>query len=145
LLIDRDQRFAVHLVVVVAQVGGAVGIERDAVERELERVGDAQAAADQDECDQAVGRVVPSVEVGRVFHLRHHVFGHRAGQPLAVLRVVLRIERRSRWQRWIPTVLADRGEELVQQPNVGAVHRSASELDVQVGQVPLQDRAVHVG
>ena len=64
--VDRHQRVAVHLVVEVAQVGGAVGVGGDAVAAQPQRVGDPQSAAHQDDGDQPVGRVVEPVEVGRV-------------------------------------------------------------------------------
>ena len=38
--VDRDQGVAVHLVVEVAQVGGAVGVGGDAVAAQPQRVGD---------------------------------------------------------------------------------------------------------
>ena len=70
LLIDRDERLAFHLVVVIAQVGSAVGVADDAVAGQAERVGDAQPAAHQDEGDQLVmrgcstGRGCPAAPAG---------------------------------------------------------------------------------
>ena len=51
-LVDGDQRLAFHLVVEVAQVGGAVGVADDAVAGEPPASPDPQAAADQDQGDQ---------------------------------------------------------------------------------------------
>ena len=63
LLIDGDERLAVHLVVEVSQVGRAVAAADQAVEREADRVGDPQPAADEDEGHQAVGQAIPQAEV----------------------------------------------------------------------------------
>jgi len=77
--VDGDQRFAFHLVVEVAQVGCAVGVVDDAVERQPGGVVDPQAAAHQDQCDEPVGRVGPPVEVGGVLQLGHDLLGQRPG------------------------------------------------------------------
>jgi hypothetical protein len=58
LVVDGHQGLALHLVVEVLQVGGAVGVEDDAVTGQLEGVGDPQSAADQDDGDEPVGGVV---------------------------------------------------------------------------------------
>ena len=42
-------------------------------------------------------------------------------------------------------MLADRGEEVVQQPDVTALALAPAHLGVQVGQIPFQNRPVHVG
>jgi hypothetical protein len=80
-LVDRDQRFAVHLVVVVAQVGRSVAVMDDAVAWQADRVGDPQPAAHQDEGDQPVVGVVPSGEVVGVFELGHHGFADGCCRP----------------------------------------------------------------
>ena len=92
--VDGHQRLAFHLVVVVVQVGGAVGVEGDAVIAGPDRIGDPQAAADQDEGDELVGGVVPPVEVGRRLDLRHDLPGDCAGQRFGAAWVVLGEEHR---------------------------------------------------
>jgi hypothetical protein len=82
LFVDRDQGLAFHLVVVVAQVGGAVGVGDHAVPGQAQRVGDPQTGPDQDQGDQPVGRVGEPREVGGVLDLGHHLLGQRAGRPL---------------------------------------------------------------
>jgi len=57
LLVDRDQGLAFHLVVVIAQVGGAVGVGDHAVPGQAHRVGDPQTGPNQDQGDQPVVRV----------------------------------------------------------------------------------------
>jgi hypothetical protein len=54
LLIDRDKRLPVHLVVEIAQIRGSVGVADHAVARQTQRVADPQPAAHQDDGDQAV-------------------------------------------------------------------------------------------
>jgi len=72
LLVDRDQRFTIHLVVEVTQVGRAVGVGDDAVAGKAQGVGDPQPAAHQDQRDQPVVGVVPPREVVRMLELGHH-------------------------------------------------------------------------
>ena len=57
--VDRDGGLAAHLVVEVAQVGGALPVVEQAVEGQRAGVGGAQAAADQDQGDQ------PALGVGQ--------------------------------------------------------------------------------
>src|SRR5712691_1093093 len=49
LVIDGDESLAFHLVVEVAKIGGSAVVGDRAAERQPEGVGDAQAAADQDD------------------------------------------------------------------------------------------------
>ena len=63
-VVEGDERLAFHLVVAVTQVRSAAVVGDDAVEWQLERVGHAQAAADQDDGDQPVGGFVLAGEVG---------------------------------------------------------------------------------
>lgn len=136
MLIDGDERLAVHLVVEVAEVGRSVAVADQAVEREADRVCDPQPAADEDEGHQAVGRVVPQGEVGQVLDLGHHVLGDGAGQPLGTgFGIVLRVERGGGRQGIVPAVATDRGEERVQRAHVFGMVSLA-------GQFVLQDRQV---
>src|SRR4029077_15721865 len=73
--VDGHQGVAVHLVVEVAQVGGAVGVGGDTVAAQPQGIGDTQSAVHQDESDQPVGRAVETVEVGECFELGHDMFG----------------------------------------------------------------------
>ena len=82
LLVDRDQGLAFHLVVVIAQVGGAVGVGDHAVTGQAHRVGDPQTGPNQDQGDQPVVRVGEPREVDGVLDLGHHLLGQRAvGAP----------------------------------------------------------------
>ena len=65
------------LCVEVAQVGGALAVVEQAVERQRAGVGDPQPAPDEDQRDQLALRVGPPVEVGRCFDLGHDVLGDR--------------------------------------------------------------------
>jgi hypothetical protein len=58
-VIDGHQCFPVHFVVVVPQIRSTIGVGDHARERNVERIGDPQAAAHQDDSDQLVGGVVP--------------------------------------------------------------------------------------
>jgi len=143
-LIDRDERFPVHFVVEVTQVGRSIGVTDEAVTGQPHRVGDAQPAAHQDKGDQPVAGVVPPGEVVRVLQLSHHVLAERPGQPLCFFGEILGEEHRVRWQRVIPAVLPDRGEEHVQLANHVPVHHPAGQLGMQAGQVALQHAPVHL-
>ena len=145
LFVDRDQRLAFHLVVEIAQVGGAVGVEDDAVPRHAQRVGDPQPGPDQDQGDQPVGRVGEPGEVVGVLDLGHDLLGQRARRPLDAGGVVLGEHQRVRGQGVVPVVLADRVQERVELPDLVAVALPAGELGVQVGQVALQHDPVDVG
>jgi hypothetical protein len=145
LLVDRDQRLTLHLVVEIAQVGGAVGVEDHAVPRHAQRVGDPQPGPDQDQRDQPVGRVGEPGEIARVLDLGHHLLGQRAGRPLDASGIVLAEHQRVRGQGVVPVVLADRVQERVELPDLVAVALAAGELGVQVGQVALQHRPVNLG
>ena len=79
-LVDRDGGLAAHLVVEVAQVGGALPVVEQAVEGQRAGVGGAQPAPDQDDGDQPALGGGPAVEVGRCFDLGHDVLGHVAGE-----------------------------------------------------------------
>ncbi len=142
LVVDGHEGLAFHLVVVVAQVGGAVVVGDDAVAGQAHRVGDPQAAADEDDRGQPVGRVGFPGQVGGLLDLGHHVPGEGAGQPLGPGRVVAGDEHGGRRERLVPAVLADRGEEGAEQPDVGALLLAAVHLGVQVGEVAFQDAAV---
>jgi hypothetical protein len=144
-LIDRDQRLPFHLVVVVAQVGGAVGVGDDAVEGKLDRVADPQAAAHQDQGDQPVGRAVPPVQVGGVLQLRDDMLSQRPGEPLGLGGPVLGVDPRAGGQGVVPAVSADRGEEPGQGAEVVDVCLPAGVLGVQVSQVAFQQLAVELG
>ncbi len=135
LVVDRYQRLALHLAVAVPQVGGAVGVAGYAVEGELGRVGDPQAAAHQDEGDQPVGGVVPPVEVAGLLDLCHDVPGQRPGQLLAPPGVVVGEERGGRREGAGPPVLPDCPDEAAQRPDVLAVRFPATEFGAQVGKV----------
>jgi len=63
LVIEGHEGLAFHLVVAVAQVRGPGVVGDGAVEGQLQGIGDAQSAADQDERDQPVGGVLLPVEV----------------------------------------------------------------------------------
>ena len=144
LLVDRDKRFPVHLVVEVAQIRGSVGVADHAVARQTERVADAQPAAHQDDGDQAVIGGAPPDEVLGVVQLRHHVLTQRPGKPLPLLGEVLGKEHRVRRERAVPAMLADRGEKQVELTDHGPVHHPAGEFGVQAGQVTLEHRPVHL-
>jgi hypothetical protein len=136
LLIDGHECLAVHLVVEVAQIGCPAAVAGQAVERQPGRVAYPQPAADEDESHQAVGRVVPQAEVGRVLHLGHHLLGDCAGQLLRTgAGIVLGVERGGGGQGVVPAVAADRAEERVQRADVLGVVGAA-------GQFVLQDRQV---
>jgi hypothetical protein len=51
-LVDGDERFALHLVVEVAQVGCPVGVTDDALQPDLGGVSDPEPAAQQDQGEQ---------------------------------------------------------------------------------------------
>ena len=63
--VDRDGGLASHLVVEVAQVGGALPVVDEAVERQRAGVGGPQPAPDQDQGDQLGRGIGPAVQVGR--------------------------------------------------------------------------------
>jgi hypothetical protein len=143
LAVDRDERLAFHLGVVVAQVGGAVGVGDDAVPGQPGGAGDPQPAADQDDGDQPVGGAGPAVQVRGIFGLGHDVRGQRPGQPLRFLRVVPRDEHRGGGKGLVPAVAADRQQERVQLSD--AVPQGAGlagQLAVQAGQVAFQELPV---
>jgi hypothetical protein len=99
-LIERDQRLAFHLVVEVAQVGGAVGVAGQAVPGQGERVAEPQPAPDQDDGDQARRRVIPPVQVGRIFDLGHDLLGEGTRQPLRPLGVEDRVRGQAPTRAW---------------------------------------------
>ena len=137
--VDRDQRLAFHLVVEIAQVGGAVGVEDHAVARQAQRVGDPQPGPDQDQGDQPVGRVGEPGEVVGVLDLGHHVLGQRAGRPFGALRDSRRVNTSAVAGRvssqWCWRIAV---QERVELPDLVAVALPAGQLGVQVGQVALQ-------
>ena len=135
-LVDGDQRLAFHLPVVVPQVGGAVAVVCQAAGRQPGRVGDPQPAADEDEGDQLVGRVVPAAEAGGVFDLGHDVLGQRARQQLAPAGEVLGEEHRRGRQAGVPLVAADVAQEQADLPDVVAL---AGRVAAEVGQVAFED------
>ena len=142
LVVDRHERVAFHLVVVVAQIRGALGVGDDAVGAQPQRVGDAQPTAHQDDRDQPMGGVGEAGEVVGVLELGHDVFGQRPRQPLFAFRVVLGEEHRVGGKRGVPTMLADSGEEPVEQADVAAATLGADPLAAQVGQVAFEQRPV---
>ncbi len=144
-LVDGDQGLALHLVVVVPQVGLAGGVVHDAAGGQLAGVSDAQAAADEDHGDQPPGGAAPAVQVRGILGLGDHVLGERPREPFPPLGVVLGEEHGVRGQVAGPAVLADSGEQAVQVLDVLGVELPAAELGVQVGQVAFQQRAVHAG
>jgi hypothetical protein len=74
------------------------------------------------------------------------MLGQRPGKPLDPFRVVLREEHRASRQAAVPAVLADRGEEPVQQADMAALPLLvADHLSVQVGQIAFQHRSVDLG
>lgn len=134
--VDGDQGVAAHLVIEVAQVGGAFGVGGDAVGAQPQRVGDPQSAAHEHDGDQPVGAVVEPVEVGRVFELGHDLLGQCPGQQLGAVRVVLVVEGDRGGQARVPVVLADRGEQPVERADVAAAAFDAQLA--QVGEVVLK-------
>jgi hypothetical protein len=144
LFVDRHERLAAHLVVLIAQVRSSVTILDDAVEGKFQRIGHSQAAADQDSGRQLVGRIVEALEVGGTLHLGDHVLRQRPWQLLGALWVVLGIEGCSSRKRQVPAVVADCLEELAQEPDVAAVRGAACELGGKVGQVLLQHGPVDI-
>ena len=144
LFVDRHERLAAHLVVVVAQVRSSVTVLDDAVEGKFQRIGHPQTAADQDARRQLVGRIVEALEVGGTLHLSHHVLRQRPWQLLGALWVVLRVEGCGSRERQVPAVVADCLEELVQEPDVAAMRGAACELGGKVGQVLLQHGPVDI-
>lgn len=68
-----------------------------------------------------------------MFKLSHDVFSQRLGQVFAALGIVLGEEHRCRGKASGPTVLADGGEEPVEQPGVAALVLRA-EFPVQVAE-----------
>jgi hypothetical protein len=145
LFVDRDQCLAFHLVVEIAQVGGALGVDDHAVPRHAQRVGDPQPGPDQDLGDQPVGGVGEPGEVVGVLDLGHDLLGERARRPLDAGGIVLGEHQRGGRQRVVPVVLADRVQERVELSDLVAVALAAGELGVQVGQVALQQDPVDVG
>ena len=109
LVVDRDGGLAAHLVVDIAQVGGALSVVEQAVEGQRAGVGGAQAAPDQDQGDQPGVGVGPTIQVGRGFDLGHHVLGQVTGEPLCGVAVPGE-EHRGGGQGVVPVVLADRGK-----------------------------------
>jgi hypothetical protein len=140
LLVDRYEGLAFHLVVVVAQIGGAVGVADDAIAGQCERVADAQPAPDQDDRDQTRGRVVPPGEVVGMFDLGHDVFGQGPGQLLWPLGVVLRVEHHPR-REVCPAVQPDGLEEGAGQVDDRAAAARVVDTGLQLGQVVFQDVA----
>jgi hypothetical protein len=122
-------------VVLVAQIRSLVGIVDDAVERQAQRVSEAEPAADEDEGDQPPGWLVPPVEVGRVLELGHDVLGQGAGQQLPALGVVVVVEHGAGWQGVVPAEPPDRVQEAVELPDALRVDVPAGQLGVQAGQV----------
>jgi hypothetical protein len=84
------------------------------------------------------GRVVEAGEVVRVLELGHDMFGQRPRQPFGAFRVVLGAEHRVGRKGCVPTVLADGGEEPVEQPEVGAAPLGTNGIAAQVGEVAFQ-------
>jgi hypothetical protein len=84
------------------------------------------------------GRVVEAGEVVRVLELGHDVFGQRLRQPFGAFRVVLGEEHRVGRKGCVPTMLADSGEEPVEQPEAGAAPLGADGFAAQVGEVAFQ-------
>ena len=138
-IVDRHEGLAFHLVVVVAQVGGFVGSGGDAVAGQAHRVGDPQSAADEDDRGEPVGEVGFPGQVAWLLDLGHHVPGQRAGQPLGPPRVVAGEEHGVCRERVVPAMLADRGEEAAEQPDVGTLLLTAVHPGLQVGEVAFQD------
>jgi len=96
-LVDGHQRLTLHLVVEIPQVGSAVGIADDGVERQVEGVEEPKAAAHEDDGDQPSCRIVPAVEGGGIFQLGHDVLGDCPGQQRLGLGEVLGNEGRAGW------------------------------------------------
>ena len=124
--------------------GDAAIVGDDTVEGQLQRVGDPQAAADEDERDQPVGRVLLAGEVARLLDLGHHVPGQGPGQQFNAAGLVTGEEHRVRRQGRCPAVLADRGEEQADHADVDTVLPSACHGCLQVGEVVLKDGPVDV-
>jgi len=133
LLVDRDQRLAFHLVVVIAQVGGAVG------------VGDPQTGPNQDQGDQSVVRVGEPREVDGVLDLGHHLLGQRARWALRAAGEVVAEHQRGGRQRVVPLVLADRVQEHVELSDVVTVALAPGQLGVQVSEVAFDHRPIDLG
>ena len=147
-LVDGHECFPFHFRVVVPQVGGALAVAGDAVERQGQGGGDPQSALDEDQGDQPVGGVVPPGEAGLVLDLLHDVLGDVAGQGTAGLRrcrVVLGVEHGIRRQRGVPAVPAGVGEERRQLAGLLALDVLPGELAVQVGQVAFEEGPVDLG
>ena len=77
-----------------------------------------------------------------MLELGHNLLGQRARQPVLAFRIVLGEEHRIRRKCCVPPVLADRGEEAVEQSDVGAATLGAGGVATQVGQVAFQHRPV---
>jgi hypothetical protein len=122
---DRDHGLAAELVVGVEEVGGAGGVDRDRVERQLERVDRAQPGLDQDHDRGPGGQVGQPREVARGLDLAHHVLvdearqaPRRAARDLAaeVGRVAGRPGR-----PLVPADVVEEGPQVPQQPALLAV------------------------
>ena len=134
-LVDGDECFPLHLVVLVEQIRSLAGIVDDAVERQAQRVPEAEPAADEDEGDQPPGRVVPPVKVGRVLELGHDVLGQGTGKQLPALGVVVVVEHGAGGQGLVPAEPPDRVQEAAELPDALGVDVAAGQLGVQAGQV----------
>ncbi len=98
LVVDGDGGFPFHLGVDVAQVGGALAVADQAVERQGARGGDPQPAPDLDEGEQPSFGVGPAAEAGGMLDLGHDVLGQCAREPAlpAGPGIVLREDHRVR-------------------------------------------------
>src|SRR6266571_9127334 len=136
--VDGDEGLAFHLPVVVAEIGGAVGVADDAAGGDGGGIGDPQPAADQDQGDQPVGRVVLPFQIRGVLDLGHDVPGKCPRKPLSGTGVVLGEDHGGRGQRGVPLVAADVAQERGYLPDVVPVRAPAGHRRGQVGEVALE-------
>src|SRR5207244_1212274 len=81
---DRHVPLALELVVVVAQVGSAGGVDRQRIDRQMAGVDRAQAGLDQDEHERARGAVRNLIERLVAFELRDDRLVEEAREALGL-------------------------------------------------------------
>ncbi|MFG2638795.1 hypothetical protein ACGFX8_34470 [Streptomyces sp. NPDC048362] len=85
---------------------------------------------------------MPSVHVGGLFELGHHVLGQGPRQQLGALGVVLGEEHRGGGQGVVPAVLPNGLEEVVDQADELPVGLLPADGRLEIGEVALQHRPV---
>ena len=143
-VVDGNQSFTFHFVVVISEVRRASGVGDNAVVWHGQCIGDPQPAPDQDQSDQLEGGIAPSGEVLRAFDLGHDLFGQRPRRSVRAVGMVAGKQHSGRREGVIPAVLSECLEERVELPDVNAALVPARLLRMQVGQIPFQQATIHV-